>query len=119
MVAESEPIESVNNINKFATMSLILSMIFLPCNLLMIFISMIGYYSWNWHNLGNIKVIFITFTLPLLISSASVASGIKFFTIKGGYRKDFRLVIMAIVGLAFGIVELLLTVILSVLYMKN
>jgi len=45
---------------------------------------MIGYYSWNWHNLGNIKVIFITFTLPLLISSASVATGIKFFTIKGG-----------------------------------
>ena len=84
MVVESEPIESVKNINKFAIMSFILSMIFLPCNLLMVFISMMGYYSLNWHNLDNIKVVFITFTLPLLISSASVATGIKFFTIKGG-----------------------------------
>ncbi len=80
---------------------------------------MIGYYAWNWHNLDNIKVVFITFTLPLLICSASVAAGIKYFTIKVGYRKDFRITLIAIVGLAFGIIDLLLTVVLSVLYMNN
>ncbi len=119
MVAESEPIESVKNINQFAVMSFILGMVWMPCELLMVFISMIGYYAWNWHNLDNIIAVFITFTLPLLISGASVVTGIKFFTIKGGYRKDILAVIMVVVGLFFGILELGLTVFLSVLYMSN
>lgn len=118
-MAETEPIETDKNTTNFACLSLILSMIFLPCYLLMVFISMIGYYSWNWHDLDNIIVDIITFTLPMLLCIASVVTGIKFFTSKGEYRKDFRMVIVAIVGLFFGIIELVVTGFVSVLYMSN